>query len=113
MNGNEKNIMEQVSKKIKVLGFLMTCFMVFYHCGKFDDSLAINSVDLFFNAILNRLFSGMGTVVMAWFFTISGFLLLKDLSYQNYLYKIKRRVFSLLIPYIVWQIIIAIKKTFI
>lgn len=100
--------MEKVSNRIKVVGFIMTCFMVFYHCGDYDNSLAINSIDSWFNTELNHLFSIMGGIVMAWFFTVTGFLLMYGLTFDNYPQKIKRRCFSLLIPYVLWQILIAL-----
>ena len=99
--------MEQLSKKIKVIGFIMTCFMVFYHSGNYDNSLAINSFDSWCNTAFNYIFSTMGGVVMSWFFTVTGFLLFYGLSFATYAGKIKRRCFSLLIPYIIWQFLIA------
>lgn len=47
----------------------------------------------------------MGTVAMSFFFMTTGFLLFRDLSMSNYLRKMKNRIFSLLIPFIVWQCI--------
>ncbi|MBR5410199.1 MAG: acyltransferase [Clostridia bacterium] len=102
--------MEQISKKIRVIGFIMTCFMVFYHCGDYDNSLAVNSIDSWFNTGFNHVFSIMGRIIMAWFFTVTGFLLMHGLSFANYPKKMKRRCFSLLIPYVLWQVIITIKQ---
>lgn len=42
---------------------------------------------------------------MSYFFCVTGFLLFNNLSFENYPIKIKKRVFSLLVPYILWQII--------
>lgn len=39
---------------------------------------------------------------------MSGFLLFKNISFKNYLEKIQKRIFSLLIPYLLWQLFFAI-----
>lgn len=43
---------------------------------------------------------------MCWFFTVTGYLLFRDYSMKKYPEKVKKRVFSLLIPYLLWLIII-------
>ena len=94
---------DRVSENIQFLGVIMTCFMVFYHCGDYGNPESIG-----LNKFLNDVFSSMGTYVMCHFFTITGFLLFYNLSFKNIYSKIRRRVSSLLIPYIAWQTIIAI-----
>lgn len=87
----------------------MTCFMVFYHIGKINEPVEmVGIVDSHINDLLNSLFTCAGMLVMSHFFAVTGFLLFNKLSYKNYPEKIKRRLFTLLIPYIIWQIIIVI-----
>lgn len=100
---------QKVSENIKMLGFVMTCFMIFYHCGALDNSYALNSIDGVLNRVASSAFDQMGILVMSHFFTVTGFLLFRNLNMKNYPKKIKRRVFSLLIPYISWQVIITLK----
>ncbi|WP_373599797.1 acyltransferase family protein [Paraclostridium bifermentans] len=100
---------QKLSEKIKILGFLMTCFMIFYHCGALDNSYALNATDAAFNTFLSNIFDVMGVFVMSHFFAVTGFLLFRNLNLKNYPTKIKRRVFSLLIPYVTWQVIITLK----
>lgn len=100
---------QKVSERIKILGFVMTCFMVFYHCAASDASSAVNAIDGSFNRLISYDFDKMGVLVMSHFFAVTGFLLFNNLNMKNYPKKIKRRVFSLLIPYVTWQVIIAIK----
>lgn len=100
---------KRISDNIKIFGFIMTCFMVFYHIGDLEMDKASNIVDLTINSELNYIFKAMGGVVMSHFFAVTGFLLFYGLSYVNYKKKIQRRFFSLLIPYVMWQAIIAIK----
>ncbi len=87
----------------------MTCFMVFYHTGGPEGSLAINTFDANLNGFLSRFFDAMGTIVMSYFFAVTGFLLFNNLTFSSYKRKIHKRIFSLLVPYILWQIIIVIK----
>lgn len=102
----------EISKRIRVLNFIMTCFMVLYHCPVLDGSQAINAYDLRISEFLCNFVSAMGLLVMCYFFTVSGFLLFRDLSMSNYLEKMKRRIFSLLIPYLAWQVVIAVIDAF-
>lgn len=97
---------KRISENIKILGFIMTCFIVFYHIGNYESAIAIKSIDIHFNNLINYIFSTMGYLAMCHFFTVTGFLLFYNLDMKNYMPKMKRRVFSLLIPYIIWQIII-------
>lgn len=48
---------------------------------------------------------------MSYFFALTGFLLFDKLTFRTYGKKMYKRVFSLLIPYILWQILTAIKVT--
>lgn len=99
---------EQISKNIKILNFIMTLFLVCYHIRLGSVGSAIASFSDF-NSILNTevnyLVRQMGSFVMSYFFAVSGFLLFYNLSHKNYYDKIKRRFFSLMIPYISWQVI--------
>lgn len=90
----------------------MTCFMIFYHCGALDNSYAFNAIDASFNTLLSNIFNSMGTLVMSYFFSVTGYLLFRNLNLENYAIKIRKRVFSLLIPYVTWQVIITLKLIF-
>ena len=103
---------KEKSNLLKILNFIMTCFMIAYHTGGINSSLAISSNDVILNNFVTRLFDSMGIIVMSYFFTVTGFLLFNNLNFKNYKNKIHKRIFSLLIPYILWQVIIAIKLVF-
>ena len=70
--------------------------------SSFDDKL---------NEVLNGIFSSMGGFAMSYFFSTTGFLLFYGLSYKSYASKIKRRIRSLLFPYLIWQCVILIIDT--
>lgn len=97
---------EKTSNNIIVLGFLMTCMIVIYHCseGFFEP---INYFDSKVSSILNGLVYYFSEVAMYYFFSITGFLLFFNYK-NNYLKKIKNRISSLLIPYLLWQLIFSI-----
>ena len=96
-------IEQSISDNIKTLGFVMTCFMVFYHVGAVVNPNEANSQ--LSNDYMNQFFDNMVRLVMVHFFAVTGFLLFVNLDTHNYVNKIKRRIQSLLIPYVVWQII--------
>lgn len=103
-NGN--GLEERISNNIKLLGFIMTCFMVFYHVGTItEEAGSIGTFDIATNSWINGLFGAMGGLAMSHFFMITGFLLFYNFSMKNYAEKIKRRIYSLFIPYITWQIL--------
>lgn len=80
-------ITKKMSSTIKSVGFIMTLIIVFYHCnysgepfGSFDGK-AIGIVDSSAEAL--------AFVAMCWFFSISGFLLFRNLTLKNYAEKLK------------------------
>ena len=94
-------ITKKMSSTIKSVGFIMTLIIVFYHCnyrgepfGSFDGK-AIGIIDSSAEAL--------AFVAMCWFFSISGFLLFRNLTLKNYAEKLKKRAVSLLVPYFIWE----------
>lgn len=95
----------KISRRISFLGFVMTCGIVLYHCG---PSPAIPSAGLdqaCFDAISN-FFTNTATFAMSYFFAVTGYLLFLNLSLHSWAGKVKRRIFSLLVPYLAWQCLI-------
>lgn len=95
-----------VSDRIKFLGFLMTCGMVVYHCPILGEEYSLGAWDTQINEMLRGFISSLGTIVMCYFFANTGFLLFRNFELKDYPAKIKRRFFSLLIPYLLWQIVV-------
>ena len=97
--------------KIPVISFLMMMEVLLYHCEAPDEALAASALDLKLNTTLNSFVAGTPSYLcMCWFFSITGFLLFRNLSFQNLGTKLKTRVHTLLIPYLLWQIIYIIKS---
>lgn len=97
---------KMTSEKIIFLNFLMSCFMVCYHTISINDSYALNTWDVRFARGFGNVFSVMGSFAMCYFFFITAYLLFRNYELKDYKRKMKRRFFSLLIPYVAWQIII-------
>lgn len=102
---------KEISEKIKFGSFLMTCIVVCYHCRGFDDVNAMGTWDVLLNDQVRHFTEQSGTLAMCYFFSITGFLLFQNFSFQNYPQKIRRRISSLLIPYLLWQLVYFITKT--
>lgn len=83
----------EISEKIKILSFFMTCVIVFYHCPKPDGTFALGPFDDYINNQISYMVSVMGTLAMSYFFTVTGFLMFHNLSWNNYLKKIKKNFF--------------------
>lgn len=103
------NFFKEKSSTIVTMNFIMTCFMIFYHSGNCENIVSVNFLDESLNAFLVHFFDSMGIIVMSYFFSVTGFLLFNNLNFKSYKRKIKSRIFSLLIPYVLWQLIIAFK----
>ncbi len=89
-----------------MLGVVMTAAIVMYHCGATASSnMEGGVVDLWLNDHVSIAFNQIGILAMSYFFTVTGFLLFSGLSYGKIPSKIKKRVKTLLIPYIVWELI--------
>lgn len=88
-------------KKISTINTLMTCIVVLFHCD-----IRLEPVSGYDKHIVDYIYyyaETVLTVAMSYFFFVSAFLLFRNLNKENYKEKIKRRCFSLLLPYFIWQ----------
>lgn len=93
---------QEISRRISFLGFVMTCGIVFYHCGPSPAVPSVGLDQICFDAISN-FFTNTATLAMSYFFAVTGYLLFLNLSLRGWAGKVKRRTFSLLVPYLAWQ----------
>lgn len=100
---------KRISSNIKIFSFVVSCFMVLFHAGMYDNSNAVNQFDRKLSELINYDYKLMAFFGLSFFFSVTGFLLFYGLNYRNYLKKIERRVHSLLIPYLIWQALVLIK----
>jgi len=102
---------KELREKIPVISFLMMMEVLLYHCESPDNALAVSALDLQLNTAIDNFVIGVPSLLcMSWFFGLTGFLLFRNLSFQNLGTKLKTRVQTLLIPYLLWQIIYIIKS---
>lgn len=99
---------QENSNKITFLYFIMSIAIICYHLEPYDyfnhifsDSNIIDT--MFFN--LNHFFTMLGNIAVSFFFMTSGFLLYYNVDGKNIKRKLIGRVTTLLIPYIVWNLI--------
>lgn len=100
---------KRISSNIKIFSFVVSCFMVLFHAGMYDNSNAVNQFDRELSELINYDYKLLAFFGLSFFFSVTGFLLFCGLNYRNYLKKIERRVHSLLIPYLIWQALVLIK----
>ena len=93
---------QEISRRISFLGFVMTCGIVLYHCGPSPAVPSAGLDQVCFDAISN-FFTNTATLAMSYFFAVTGYLLFLNLSLRGWAGKVKRRTFSLLVPYLAWQ----------
>ena len=97
---------QRISKNISLLNILMSCIIVLYHASTLGDPVI--HIDACIDLYINDVLEDLSYVAMSFFFFMSGFLLFKNISFKNYLEKIQKRIFTLLIPYLLWQLFFAI-----
>ena len=100
---------KRISSNIKIFSFVVSCFMVLFHAGMYDNSNAVNQFDRKLSELINYDYKLLAVFGLSFFVSVTGFLLFYGLNYRNYLKKIERRVHSLLIPYLIWQALVLIK----
>lgn len=84
----------------------MTCVIAVYHCG--SPKNPINGFDMKWNTFIGQAFDALALLAMSYFFTVTGFLFFRGLKLKNYFGKIKKRFYTLVLPYFIWQIIIMV-----
>ena len=92
----------EIQDKIPVFSFLMMCVVVLYHCLIPEELYQVTGIDSLLNTSVTSFLGVFCALALRWFFTITGFLLFRKLGFHTFGQKLKNRVYSLLIPYILW-----------
>lgn len=96
-------ISKYLSNELKFFSSILSLLVVILHAYKEEILLQETVYTRFF--IINQFISiGIGQIVIPLFFVISGLLFFKDFesfSFNTYLHKIKKRFYTLFIPYII------------
>lgn len=94
---------KNTSVKIRKYNFAMTCAIVIYHAPSLDVRAGTTPFDAFVFKVANAAINNLGILAMCYFFFVTGFLLFNNYSLELYPQKVKRRIHSLFIPYLLWQ----------
>lgn len=87
--------------------FILCIFVILIHAQNttlFTDQVLIDGAPVF-NQAENFIVSNIATTGVAGFFLCSGYLFYRNYSWKKVLEKYKTRIFSLLLPYILWTLI--------
>ena len=105
---------QEVSNKITYYNWFMALCVVYYHWhGQFMDVTNFSQPQPLNEHILHRfdlLANNLGGVAVSYFFMLSGYLLYRNASQITIGEKIKRRVYSLCIPFVLWNCIVILYK---
>lgn len=100
-------ITDSVSNKFIVYDFLMASLIVIYHLGTFFNDI---DVKFAFSKFFTVFFQYGGTLAMSYFFTKSGYMLYLNCDKYNVFEKVKRGFFTLLIPFVIWNILVILYR---
>lgn len=104
---------KEYSEKIPVIQFLMLLEVMLYHLELMPVKEPINAFDLWLNELnFNIIWGELTQLCMSWFFGITGFLLFRNLRFQNLGSKLLSRVKTLLVPYTLWCLLYVVKSIF-
>lgn len=96
---------KQLNARIARLSLYMTCFVALFHCGSPEDVLAVSARDLQLSSQLAEVIGQLAVFAMSFFMAVSMYRLFSGLTLQTYGRKISRRVRSVLIPFVLWQLL--------
>ena len=99
---------ENFRKKIILFSYIFSVGIVCYHADFdtiFSKIVVSNSkIDVFVD-FLNVFLDSFGATGLAFFFITSGFLMYYNMSLENMYNKVKRRIRTLLLPLLIWNVI--------
>ncbi len=98
-----------LSHKIKIVSLFAILLVVIQHAINFTGYIDPNSSFIgkaSFNTIVQYVFGyGFSRIAVYLFFTISGYLFFQSFTLKMYVAKVRSRIRSLLVPYLVWSTI--------
>lgn len=100
---------DNLSKKLTVYNFIFTICIVIYHWKNFN--VIFSAQQTIVTDTLYLFYDTLGTIALGIFFMISGYLFYLGIDDKIKLFnKIKRRVSSLVVPFIVWNALMLVYK---
>lgn len=100
---------ERLSKKISIYNFIFTIAIVIYHCKNFND--LFSSRQNWPLDVAYAFYDLIGYIAMGFFFMISSYLFYLGIDKDADLYgKMKKRLLTLGIPFLVWNLLFLVYK---
>ena len=93
--------MIKYSNKITYLSFILSVLIIVRHAVNIEV-YGITSGGLY---LVERFFTEFTDLMVPMFFALSGYLFFQDFEYSKLKEKWKRRIFSVLIPYLIWNLV--------
>ena len=95
------------SRKIALYSFAMSVVIVIYHMALFDiyPIEFVNLFDKIFYETIYEVLENSADIALGYFFTISAFLFYRTASQENLQSKIKGRIYSLGVPFVLWNVL--------
>ncbi len=88
------------SYKLMICNFILSCMVVMIHSVNYSPKIEPVGSTVF---DLGQILSWIGNIAVPCFFTISGFLFFYKFEWNQILSKFKRRIKTLLIPFVIWN----------
>lgn len=103
---------QEVSNKITYYNWFMALAIVFYHWhDQFMDVTRFNQPQPMTEEVANHyihFFNNIGGVAVSYFFILSGLLLYRNVDARTIGKKLKKRAYSLLVPFVLWNAIVVV-----
>lgn len=93
----------KMRKRIILLNLIMACIIAVYHFGN-AELAPLSAADQRASELVSDGIEMLAGIAMSWFFMITGFLLFRGFTPEQYLPKLKRRFFTVFIAYLCWQL---------
>ena len=104
----DNKVSQKLSNKIVIINFVLSILVVSLHTnftGKYDPSAcSMNGVYV----VIKNLMDIIGDMAVPCFFIMSGLLFFRNFEYKDYGKKLLSRVFTLVIPYLIWNVVLLI-----
>ena len=105
---------QEVSHKITLFNWFMALLLVYYHWhGQFMDVSLFSEKQPIVEADMQRwnlMFNNVGGMVVSYFFLMSGLLLYRGATRKNIRQKVCRRIYSLGVPFLLWNMIVVLYR---
>lgn len=92
---------EKFKNKVTCLSYILAVGVIFRHAVNFDVYKTCSGM----NYQIQFFWQHLSGLIVPTFFSISGFLFYRNFSWDKLIVKWKRRFFSLVIPYLIWNLI--------